>query len=311
MTEFSIEKDNTLFVFGPARGGTTYLTTFLDDWFDYGMGPEGTFIKQFYKRLPHYGDLSEESNFIQLVTDVSKSEMMEIMRNVWLDDEKIDVTAESIMKYVQERSYHGVVFAVFAAVADLRGKKRLGSKDPSFWRYWRVLDELFGDRANYLCIVRDGRDVALSLFRESWGEKSVYIAARRWVQFLDTVEEMREQIPVERLSVIRYETLLTEPENSVTELERITGVCLSDNMKRDTIDAISNNKYANNFNKWKKVMSERDIGIFEAVASHWLEAYDYELSGKQVNIGFHEKAFYELEEIWRKVALTAGDIIVR
>lgn len=40
-----------LFVFGAARIGTTYLEHLSGRWFDYGMGPEGTFVKPFAKRL--------------------------------------------------------------------------------------------------------------------------------------------------------------------------------------------------------------------------------------------------------------------
>jgi len=304
MRTFSFKEESTLFVFGPARGGTTYLSRFLDEWFDYGMGPEGTFIRQFYNRLGHYGDLSKDSNLARLASDISESETMQIMRNAWPDYERVDVTAEAILNRTQERSYAGVVFAALAAVADLRGKGKLGTKEPDFWKYWEVLDQLFGTKAKYLCIVRDGRDVALSLFREKWGLKSVYIAAKHWVEFLETAEEIRNKLPPERFLVIRYETLLTEPEYSVSELEKITGAELTNARRAHIIDELRRSKYANNFNKWKTSMSKRDVGIFESIAADWLDVYGYELSGEELKIAFPERTFYELEEVWRKTLMT-------
>ena len=32
--------EDILFVFGSSRGGTTFLSKVLTDWFSYGMGPE-------------------------------------------------------------------------------------------------------------------------------------------------------------------------------------------------------------------------------------------------------------------------------
>jgi len=74
-----------LFVLGSARSGTTFLNNFLDRWFDYGMGPEGT---------------------------------LEIMRRMYRDSKKVDVTSAEILARVPEPSYAGVVYGIFRAIAD-------------------------------------------------------------------------------------------------------------------------------------------------------------------------------------------------
>jgi sulfotransferase family protein len=309
MTEKLFDRDDILFVFGSARGGTTYLTNFLDDWFSFGMGPEGTFIKPLYARANKYGDLSQDKNLYRIAADISNSDMATIMRDIWPSDIQIDITPEIIIKHVKNRTYGDVVFATFAAVAELRGKENIGSKDPSFWTYWRLLDEMFGDRARYLCVVRDGRDVALSLFRKGWGEKSIYMAAKRWGGYLQNLEEMQKTIPAERITVIKYETVLTQPELAVSQLEMATNVPLTDSKKAAAIDAIRTNKLANNFNKWKTKLSERDAAIFESIAGKWLESYEYDLLGKKINVGLHERVFYQAQETWRKAILTMRGII--
>ena len=51
-----------LFIFGPARGGTTYLGSILDKWFDVGIGPEGTCIQKANHFAGRLGDFSKGSN---------------------------------------------------------------------------------------------------------------------------------------------------------------------------------------------------------------------------------------------------------
>jgi hypothetical protein len=40
-------------------------------------------------------------------------------------------------------------------------------------------------------VLRDGRDVALSNFQVSWGQRNAHASARRWVRMVDAVERLR------------------------------------------------------------------------------------------------------------------------
>ena len=293
-----------LFVLGPARGGTTYLTDLLDDWFDYGMGPEGTYIGQFYNQARKYGELGDKNNLKRLVEDLSKCEMLEIMRHAWSEDIRVDIKPEHIMSNINQPDLRHALYAVLAAVMDVRGKQHLGSKDPSFWRYWPVLEELFGDNANYLCIVRDGRDVALSLLGQNWGERSAYIAAKNWVAFIDAVDELSNSAAGSRFKLIKYEDLLSTPASTIATIEAFTKVRLPSEKRDELVSTITNSKFAGNFNKWKHKMPSKDIATFETVAGHWLEHYGYDMTGSARPINCFERGFYETEETIRKVMHT-------
>jgi len=291
-------------IFGSARGGTTYLTEFLDTWFDFGMGPEGTFIRPLFRKRSRYGDLALEANRRRLAADICDTEMMRIMRDVWPEDERIDVTPEAVLAHVKEPSFAGVVHAAFASVATLRGKRHLGSKDPSFWSYWRILHDLFGDRARYVCIVRDGRDVALSLSKLAWGEKSVYLAAKRWVSYLEALQAMREHLPPGSVSVIRYEDFLNDADAAVAFLEEATGVHLPADRRADAVHAIESNDYIHRLYKWRRQMSARDVAIFEGVAQGWLTRYGYEVTGGGIRLGPLARLYDHARDLQRKVYLT-------
>src|SRR3546814_15839092 len=92
------------------------------------MGPEGTFIEPFHRRLGRYGDLSRAENLRRLVEDVSRCQMLEIMRKKYRDSSKLDVTPAEILARVPEPSYAGVVYGVFRTLADPQGKHRVGNK---------------------------------------------------------------------------------------------------------------------------------------------------------------------------------------
>ena len=297
-------QDRIVLVFGSARGGTTYLTEFLDDWFDVGMGPEGTFIRPLFRRRSRYGDLAREDGRRRLAADICDSEMMRIMRDVWPEDERIDVTPDTVLAKVREHSFGGVVQAAFASVAELRGKQHLGSKDPSFWSYWPILPEVFGDRARYVCIVRDGRDVALSLSKLSWGEKSVYLAAKRWVSYLEALQTMREQLPPGSVAVIRYEDFLADGDAAVAFLEDATGIELPADRRAAAVHAIESNDYINRLYKWRRQMSARDVAIFEGVAQRWLAHYGYDVTGGGIRLGPLARLYDHGKDLQRKVQLT-------
>lgn len=264
-----------LFVFGAARSGTTYLNGLLDKWFDYGMGPEGTFVAKFAARLYRYGDLNDEANLKRLVEDISRCNMLEIVRNKYPEGNRFDITPEMILERLPDRSYAGVVYSVFACMAAVQGRTHVGNKDPGYWQMLPLLHRLFPDNAKYLCIVRDGRDVAISTMRTPWGQKSAYVCARTWAASLRAVEVFASEVSEDKLLIIRYEDLLDDPAVTLGKLQVFLGINLG---VRGTalLKQAENNPMRTNYGKWRNNMNPDEIRVFEAVAGAELVAYGYE-----------------------------------
>lgn len=96
------------------------------------------------------------------------------------------------------------------------GKVRWGDKTPMYALHIRSIGELLPE-AHFLHIVRDGRDVALSL-RQVWfrpGDE-MRTLANQWRQFVSQAREQGQDAC--RYLEIRYEALVREPE---AELHRI------------------------------------------------------------------------------------------
>lgn len=302
--------DDILFVFGAARSGTTYLNNLLDEWFDFGMGPEGTFVDEFAARLDDYGDLDDAANLRRLVEDVSRCEMLEIARHKYPDGIRFDVTPEMILENLPSHSYAGVVYSVFACMAKAQGRAHVGSKNPGFWQTLPLLHELFPERAKYLCIVRDGRDVALSNMRIHWGQKSAYVCARTWAQSVRAVDAFSQTIPAARLLVIRYEDLLDDPTVTLGQLEQFLDVDLGER-REALLEQSENNPKRKNYGKWRERMSRDEIRLFEAAAGAELDRYGYERQHQDARASVFERLYCNGQELLRLIWVNLRALIQR
>ena len=289
-----------LFVFGAARSGTTYVNRLLEEWFDFGMGPEGTFIMEFERRLPAYGELSVPANIERLVADVCRHETFEIPRSVYHQEERFDVTPEMVLSRLREPSFADVVRASLECMAVLQGKSRLGNKYSGYWQHLPRLERLFDAKVKYLCVVRDGRDVALSTMKMPWGEHSEYCCAKSWVKIDAAVRSFREQV-ADRLLVLHCESLLLEPDDTIRTLEAFLGTELDENRRCAMVQELTDSAVHHPTQKWKKTMSSRGLRRYEAVAGATIERLGYEPVLDNPRVNLLERGFFETQEWLRKL----------
>jgi len=301
-----------VFVFGPARGGTTFVNNLLAEWFDYTMGPEGTFVGPLNQRLRSYGDLGVDENLERLLADIAAAEMFEIMRSKWPVQHRVDITPSLMRTHLTERSYAGAVHAALSALRTARGRVRLGLKSPDYWMELDTLESIFGRQARYLFVLRDGRDVALSNFQVSWGQRNAHASARRWVRMLEAVESFSARVGPDRLLTLRYEDILTAPEPSIVAIERFLEAPLAPERRAQLLATMAANPRRDNFGKWKQKMSADELRAFESVAARHLAAHGYEVVNPAASVSVLEVARFSFEETMRKVVATVRkDILGR
>ncbi|MGE0486830.1 MAG: sulfotransferase [Gammaproteobacteria bacterium] len=304
MTSPEAARPGMLFVVGAARSGTTYLVDVLGDLFDFGMGPEGHFVLQLARRLGRYGDLAEVRNMTRLLEDVRAASTLSIIRNEWPAHERFDVTLDELRARVYEPSFAAVVYATYRCIADHLGKANVASKNPAYTLHLPLLESLFPGRARYVNLVRDGRDVALSSLRLPWGQNTVYACARSWARCIESARTFERAIGGDRFLNVRYEDLVQDPEATLARLEAFLGMPLAAATRDAFIAQARGSDLAANFGKWKSAMSARDIERFEAVAGVALDAWGYERTCPAPRVGLVEAAWFEGEELARKVRAT-------
>ncbi len=144
-----------------------------------------------------------------------------------------------------EKGFEGIGLTGDAAAAELgaladrwladyarrRGKPRWAEKSPGTVHELPGVDRLFGRRAQFLLIVRDGMDVAHSLGRGRWSVMAPWLerhpdpfvaAAHYWVDMNQKLLAFSRAVP-ERSFRLRYEDLVADPEARLREVFRFLG----------------------------------------------------------------------------------------
>lgn len=195
------------FVVGVARSGTTLLRLMLDAHPELAIPHETHFLKAVLGEPLRGADTTRE-RFFELLTGFPTWEDLktpaELFREELLRVEPFDV--------------RDGVRAFYRLYARTRGKARWGDKTPTYSWHIRDLHEMLPE-ARFVHILRDGRDVAVSL-RPLWfspGE-SMETLADYWVrQIADArAQGLGQPFYLE----VRYEDLIADP---VRELRRICG----------------------------------------------------------------------------------------
>ncbi len=200
-------------IIGHARSGTSILVDVLRRYLNISFGTESQFIIRFEKKLAQYGDLRSEGNIKRLIRDVAQERCFQR----WHKFDGFVLDAEQIFHDLPERSYRGVLEAAFMQLAQHRGMNRWGDKTPEYVFHLPVLYHLLPD-AQYIHIVRDGRDVALSIFQQEFGAKNVYKAAIDWRQQRQLVHHFAQTLPPEQFVEIRYEDFLGATDETFRQL---------------------------------------------------------------------------------------------
>ena len=105
--------------------------------------------------------------------------------------------------------------AFFQLYAEREGKTRWGDKTPGYVREMHRIESVLPE-ARFVHLVRDGRDVALSVLGMNWGPSTVPEAAFRWKK---RILRSREQAPrIGHYVELRYEDLVRDTEDTLQRI---------------------------------------------------------------------------------------------
>jgi hypothetical protein len=258
-----------IFLTGFARSGTTWFNRLFRDYFDAGFVNEGQFIVSFGQRLSSYGDLRAGDQRRRLLADLSKDPFFEILKRNYSAD--IDWNRVAGV----QPTFDAIVIETLRQIATQTGKTRIGSKYPIFGWHLDLINRLF-PTCRVVHVIRDGRDCALSQKHMVWGHQNIYASALHWRNYLHKARRDGSAM-AGRYFEIRYEDLLSDPEQSMAALEQfITGtigpvtqrfVANSKQLRREKIAA------------WRRDMQPASQALFEGVAGDALEQAGYPLTG--------------------------------
>lgn len=291
-------RSGPVFVIGAARSGTSILTWLIRRYLKISFGSESQFIIRIYRRLPEYGDLHDDAHLRRLIDDIAKERCFErwtLRFGFVLDRQRIfDRVAPG------PRGYPQVLNAIFEALAHHHEMSRWGDKTPEYNHDLPVLLSLFPN-AQFVHIVRDGRDVALSAFRMHFGATNTYRAATDWRLAELRVAHFAAALPPEQLLTIRYEALLTNPVQTFANLIEFLGVQESNEVLSAIATDVAMQLRENNSGKWRAGLSPAQQRLYESVAGEQLRAAGYPtFHDKTPRLGKATRIYWEMDHVLRK-----------
>jgi Sulfotransferase family len=271
------------FIVGNDRSGTTMLRLVLDRSREVAVPPESMFLADFasVRRRGELADPREAARFLARVWEHPKVRLWRLPGG----------PPPLPPGLGHDEAYRFAVEAPFRAYARMHGKARWGDKTPA---YLHLVDELLvvWPSARVVVLVRDGRDVALSVVGMPFGPNNVWAAARWWARGIRAGRAAEETYPGQ-VATFRYEDLVRDPATLVARACAHVGVSYEEGMLRieDTDPAkivegqerwfagIWSGINASTVGKWRSQMSERERSIFAAAAGRELEALGYDAGG--------------------------------
>ena len=189
--------ERPIFIVGCARSGTTLLRDLLRHHPRLAFAPESQVLPQWWQV---HGDPATDAEALRLASDLLASSSI----SSWgLATRPQDVA--------HHRTFAGVAGALFEEWARREGKPRWGEKTPMYARHMPLLARLWPG-AQFVHIIRDGRDVTCSWMEKGWLAGAPHRIGSIWADVVTIARRDGAELGADRYLEVRYEDLVAEPE---------------------------------------------------------------------------------------------------
>ena len=292
--------DRPIFVVACPRSGTTLLQLMLSAHPRIAIPPENRFVVEGWIQRARFGDLRVRRNRVALAKWIIRRRMF---RDLELDRKAVRraiVTGPPTIG-----SAMGIVLREYA---HSKGKPRWGDKRPVYLKHLDWLLEMFPD-AQFVHIVRDGRDCVASLKRMRWWRGGSLTAISRWVESMRQGERARRRLRPDQYYELQYEHLVADPRQELERLCAFLGEDFAESMlehhrtaaaatpKRKTWHARTQAAVTTQaVNQWAEQLEPWELAAIERVGRRHLVHYGYELSGARAG-----RLPHKLAQAWLEV----------
>lgn len=283
-------------VCGVARSGTTLLRLMLDAHPQLAIPPETGFLKAVSEACGERSPLDR----VRLLETITGFE-------TWPDFALSRESLRSALDAAEPFSVAEGVRAFYRLYASRFGKPRAGDKTPMYAQYLLEIQDLLPE-AHFIHIIRDGRDVALSL-REVWFSPGddMETLARHWLEAVTRTRTLA--VSCRHYLEVRYEELILQAHGVLQDICRFIALPyepamesyyhtaqarLAEVQERRRPDGTlvvsregrlqqqrrtSQSPDSSRIGRWRREMTAADREVFESVAGDLLVQEGYETSG--------------------------------
>ncbi|HRP58698.1 MAG TPA: sulfotransferase [Vicingus sp.] len=303
LTIEEIEKIQFVFIVGRGRSGTTLLQTILDANKNAILPLESQLIihlkQKYFKTKKWNNELIDE-----LIIDLYKDKKF---NRSW------GINSKELTQRIKSYDFEKLSFSTICKLIYLsypspfeKGEiKLIGDKNPIFSIFIPDLLEVFPN-AKFIHLIRDYRDNTVSN-RESFVRKSIATIGNGWIAFNLFIEKNKSLLP-KSFFTLKYESLVTEPEQKVKELCNFLSIDFNSNMlnfhqkikvlhEEHNFEAL-NSIHANlvkpintkQINKWQGKLSINEIELLDYICRDYASKYEYISTTNKSSILFYIKS---------------------
>ncbi len=185
-----------LFIVGCPRSGTTLLSVLIDRHSNFAITPETGFFDEI---LPHLSYRPNDFLRLRLLQKWRRLPELKLKPEEVIDSMNPDAPPAQEM-----------LATILNLYARNNSKARCGEKTPQHLKNVPTILRWFPS-ARVVCLLRDGRDTALSLYSMPWYKKNLASAGRLWLKSLHLMEKFSALYP-EQFFIVGYEELVNHPE---------------------------------------------------------------------------------------------------
>jgi hypothetical protein len=279
--------DRPIFVVGCARSGTTLLQLMLHAHPRIAIPPETRFLTEAYERRAEFGDLRVAANIDALVDWVMVDPQQRLVRDLELDTDEVRRRAHEVEPTIG--SILGLVLKMYAERWD---KPRWGDKRPSYFKRMDEILAMFPD-AQFVHLIRDGRDCVASLQHMSWWGSGSVGAMQNWMAAMQVGARCRRRLRADQYHELYYEDLVGDARTELQRLCAFLGEDFDEAMlepDRVAEEAVPRRKRRRHHKRTTDRVSDQAVGrwtgdlepweitLMEAVAGRELRRHGYALT---------------------------------
>lgn len=296
----------TIYIIGVGRSGTSLLMTLLNGHSQITFTPETHFLR-FYLGTPKLQQLIEEKGAEAFYETLKQDDYFQ----------RLHIDPEDLLSpYLKKEDFFDLkeVYRDLLKIYQIRKKKKnVGDKDPRYIDYQEVIKEIYPN-AKVIHIYRDPRDVMLSKTKADWSaHRPIWMNSIISQMQIEQGRRKAKQLFGSNLHELSYESLITQSAETLTDLLAFLGLDFEEKMfdlRQSAKELVDKNEMqwkdntfkplqASNTQKWKKQLSPTQIRIIEIICKEWFQELGYEYSNSK--IGFLKTLFLKFAFSFRSL----------
>lgn len=203
-----------LFIVGMPRSGTSLLSRLLHGHSQWAIAQETHYFTRCWA-----GEAIRDPDHARELLDCAFNQPE--VADMGLSEAQVEDVRRTVLA-ADEPSHRLLLSELLGAFAQNHDAPYWGEKTPAHVEYLDVIADTFPG-AVFLVMMRDPRDVSLSLRKTPWNQgRTVFDHAGRWARHARLADAFRRR-NADRVQKIKYETLIEAPEDTLREVCRFLG----------------------------------------------------------------------------------------